>query len=85
MAVEVTPEEYDAALDACEEVLRELGKRLDEPVRDEYLNALGLAQQIKGVSRKPGKNVLPTVSSGKRRSGLHTRKPAAGADFRSNV
>jgi hypothetical protein len=41
--VEVTKQEYDAALDAAEELLRELSVRLDEPVRNEYLQRALLA------------------------------------------
>ena len=32
------PERYDAALDAAEKVLRELGENLDRPVANTYLN-----------------------------------------------
>ncbi len=51
---DVTPdidEIYDAALEAAEEVLRELGDTLDEPVRNTYLNRalLVLGRKARGM------------------------------------
>jgi hypothetical protein len=40
---EVSASEYDEALDASEEFLRELGERLDEPVEDAFLQRAMLA------------------------------------------
>jgi hypothetical protein len=45
---EVTEEQYDAALDAAEQYLRELGARLDQPVDNTYLNRALLALGKKG-------------------------------------
>jgi hypothetical protein len=41
--LEVTTSEYDEALDACEQHLRELGERLDKPVKDVFLERAMLA------------------------------------------